>query len=256
MRSNALLLTTGLAATAQAACPSVWSTVASDLKNNMFSSCNDDARAAIRLPFHDCFAGACDGSILLSDECDTRQENIQLQSICRSLGSKVTEYGVGAGDLIQVAAGELTSPSPIYTPAPILTWCLNSLALAVDKCTPGPVLTVRVGRKDSSSPNPEAMPNPSSSASELVALFQSKGLSSRDLVALVGAHSAGKNLRGQSFDSTPDNLDVGYYDDVLTGRAPTAIQSDINLSKSGATRAAWTAFGVDQSSWNNDFAVA
>lgn len=106
MYSKVFLLTTAIAATARAQCPAIWSTVASDLKANLFSSCNDDARAAIRLPFHDCYAGACDGSIILSDECTTRGENTQLVGICASLGNVSTQYGVGVGDLIQVAGGK------------------------------------------------------------------------------------------------------------------------------------------------------
>lgn len=68
----------------QTSCPSVWAEVATDL-NGLFAGtdgCTDDARAAIRLPFHDCFPGACDGSIILSDECTARGENSQLTGIC------------------------------------------------------------------------------------------------------------------------------------------------------------------------------
>lgn len=107
MQSHFFLFTAALAATARAQCPAIWSDVSSDLKSNLFSTCNDDARAAIRLPFHDCYAGACDGSIILSDECTTRDENSQLVDICSSLGDKATQYNVSVADLIQVAGGEL-----------------------------------------------------------------------------------------------------------------------------------------------------
>lgn len=93
----------------QTQCPSVWGTVAADL-NGIFSGtdgCTDDARAAIRLPFHDCFPGACDGSIILSDECTTRGENSQLVDICSTLGAKATEYNVSTADMIQVAGGRI-----------------------------------------------------------------------------------------------------------------------------------------------------
>lgn len=99
------LFTMALAATAQAQCPAVWGTVASDLKGNLFSDCNNNTRAAIRLPFHDCYAGACDGSIILSDECTTRGENTQLVGICSTLGDMATSYNVSVADLIQVAGG-------------------------------------------------------------------------------------------------------------------------------------------------------
>lgn len=95
----------------QSQCPSIWGTVAADL-NSIFAGddgCTDDARAAIRLPFHDCFPRACDGSIILSDECTARGENSQLVDICSTLGAKATEYNVSTADMIQVAGG--TSPA-------------------------------------------------------------------------------------------------------------------------------------------------
>lgn len=85
-------------------CPSAWSNVGFKLKDT-FGECNSLARQAIRLPFHDCFPGACDGSIILSDECNTRDENTQLRQICSTLGSMAKEFKVGVADLIQVAAG-------------------------------------------------------------------------------------------------------------------------------------------------------
>lgn len=97
----------------QTQCPSVWGTVATDL-NAIFSGdngCTDDARAAIRLPFHDCFPGACDGSIILSDECTARGENSQLVDICSTLGAKATEYNVSTADMIQVAGGRTQADS-------------------------------------------------------------------------------------------------------------------------------------------------
>lgn len=99
----------------QTSCPSVWGTVAADL-NAIFAGddgCTDDARAAIRLPFHDCFPGACDGSIILSDECTARGENSQLVGICSTLGAKATEYNVSTADMIQVAGGRTQAGSTL-----------------------------------------------------------------------------------------------------------------------------------------------
>jgi hypothetical protein len=89
-------------------CPAVWQDVATDL-HSLFVDGNgqatDDARAAIRLSFHDCFPGACDGSIILANECGTRPENSQMVSICGTLGSKATQYNVSTADTIQLATG-------------------------------------------------------------------------------------------------------------------------------------------------------
>lgn len=85
-------------------CPDVWSSVARKLKDT-FGDCNSNARMAIRLPFHDCWNGACDGSIILTNECTARSENAQLRPICQTLGDMADEFNVGVADLIQVAAG-------------------------------------------------------------------------------------------------------------------------------------------------------
>lgn len=90
-------------------CPAVWKDVATDLYALFVDSAGqatDDARAAIRIPFHDCFPEACDGSIILADECSTRPENAQLIPICNILGQKATQYNVGTADTIQLAAGK------------------------------------------------------------------------------------------------------------------------------------------------------
>ena len=94
---------------AMAQCPAVWTDVAADLKATFVDDdglCTDDARAAIRLSFHDCFPGSCDGSVILANECTDRVENTQMIGICGTLETKATEFDVGTADLIQFAAGE------------------------------------------------------------------------------------------------------------------------------------------------------
>lgn len=76
-----------------------------------YGQCNGDARAAIRLGFHDAgawksglnFAGA-DGSIALSDTELTRIENRGLQAITEKLLDVRKRFDVGVADLIQFAA--------------------------------------------------------------------------------------------------------------------------------------------------------
>lgn len=84
-------------------CPAVWTKVAADLKDT-FAGCSSEARQAIRAAFHDCFTGACDGSLILANECLDREENLQIQPICDLLGQKAVEYNVGTADMIQAAA--------------------------------------------------------------------------------------------------------------------------------------------------------
>jgi hypothetical protein len=120
LHSLVLLLASSLAAvqaTNSSACPSVWSTVASDLKQS-FSGCNVQARNAIRFAFHDAAGyssktptyapatGGADGSLLLSQEEIRRPIEAPLQSFQPFLLGKYNQYksqGVGAADLVQFA---------------------------------------------------------------------------------------------------------------------------------------------------------
>lgn len=87
-------------------CPAVWNDIANQLGSLFLSNgqCNDNARGAIRAAFHDCFNGACDGSLILAQEY-SRPENNGLASICQTLGSIAEQHNVGTADLIQFAAG-------------------------------------------------------------------------------------------------------------------------------------------------------
>ena len=87
---------------ADGSCPGTWWDLAGDLENTFFEdgTCSDPARAAIRLAFHDCFPGSCDGSIIKAEECWKRPENIQMYAICTTLGEKADYYGVSYADII------------------------------------------------------------------------------------------------------------------------------------------------------------
>ncbi|KAF2139326.1 class II peroxidase [Aplosporella prunicola CBS 121167] len=219
----------------RASCPSVWNDVVSEL-NGLFVSggqCNDDARAAIRLSFHDCFSGAgCDGSLVLAQEY-TRSENAGLQDISLKVGDLANKYNVGVADMIQFAG-----------------------AVATTACPLGPRIRVLVGRTDSSTPAPEGdLPNDKASASTLISQFQAKGFSATDLAALVGAHSAAKQFNaipeksGQSLDSTPGTWDTKFYSETLNGKAPVSLDSDINLSNDSRTSGSFKVFAAGQAAW-------
>lgn len=99
-----------------AVCPPVWGEISKTLTAQFLADgqCTDAARAAIRAAFHDCFNGACDGSLILADEC-SRQENTGLGRLCGNLGNLAKEKKVGVADLIQFAAG-MHSPHPSSKP--------------------------------------------------------------------------------------------------------------------------------------------
>jgi hypothetical protein len=114
-----------------------------------------------------------------------------------------------------------------------------------------------VGRIDTSTANPTGqMPGPNDAADSVIADFAAKGFSSTELVALVGAHSAGKSLQGVAFDSTVDDLDVVFYEETLDGSAPTSVGADVNLANSSVTNSAWTGFAASLSDWQAAFVPA
>jgi hypothetical protein len=90
----------------QTTCPPVWNEISTTLTAQFLGDgeCTDAARAAIRAAFHDCFNGACDGSLILANEC-SNSENRGLERVCGNLGNLANEKQVGVADLIQFAAG-------------------------------------------------------------------------------------------------------------------------------------------------------
>ncbi|KAF2813835.1 heme peroxidase [Mytilinidion resinicola] len=192
--------------------------------------CNEIARQAIRLGFHDAgiwsqsnaaagqdFGGA-DGSILLSCSEISRPENSGLQGIAALAKATTKSFGVGYADLIQFSA--------IH---------------AVVTCPLGPRIRVFVGRKDSSTPAPNGLlPGVNDSADKLVALFQDKTIPPHDLAALVGAHTTSRQFfvdttrKGAPQDGIPGIWDTLIYNQTVgTGPLPKQVlrfNSDLVLS--------------------------
>jgi len=87
-------------------CPRVWKRVSRTLASMMVDKgeCNNLARAAVRAAFHDCFNGACDGSLFLAGEL-SRQENLGLADGVTQLGKLAQRFKVGVADMFQFAGG-------------------------------------------------------------------------------------------------------------------------------------------------------
>jgi hypothetical protein len=132
------------------ACPAVWTQISTTLTAQFLADgqCTDAARAAIRSSFHDCFNGACDGSLILANEC-SNTENRGLERLCGNLANVATQTQVGVADLIQFAA-----------------------AHAIKTCPGGPTVPVKVGRTDSSTPGQlGVLPGGNVPGGDLVQLF-------------------------------------------------------------------------------------
>jgi hypothetical protein len=140
----------GLGRGREEACPAVWSEISKTLTEQFLADgqCTDAARAAIRGSFHDCFNGACDGSLILANEC-SNFENRGLERLCGNLGNVASQTKVGVADLIQFAA-----------------------AHAIKTCPGGPTVPFHIGRKDSNQANAlGVLPGPNVDGEVLVRRF-------------------------------------------------------------------------------------
>ena len=216
--------------------------------------CNDLARAAVRLGFHDAATwskrlaesgqdfGGADGSLVLFNEV-TRLDNRGLEAIVKKMAAIQKKYKVGMADLIQYGSIHATVTCPL-----------------------GPRVRAFIGRKDATQASPEGLlPDVHADPASLVALFQDKTVVPHDLVALLGAHSTSrqffvdKTRQRQPQDSTPAIWDVKFYGETLQPSPPRNVfrfPSDIALSTFNATKDEWQEFVNDQGHWNEDYATS
>ncbi|XP_010453676.1 PREDICTED: peroxidase 67-like [Camelina sativa] len=138
----------------------------------------------LRLFFHDCFVNGCDGSILLDDTTSFVGEKTAGPSNNSVRGFEVI-------DKIK---------STVESLCPGIVSCADLLAIAARDSVlllGGPGWSVKLGRRDSMTANFAAansgvIPSPISTLSNLINRFKAQGLSTRDMVALSGAHTIGK----------------------------------------------------------------
>ncbi|PSN65115.1 heme peroxidase [Corynespora cassiicola Philippines] len=231
-------------------CPDIWGTISSDLTTMFLTGgqCNDNARAAIRLNFHDCGAwetklgatGGCDGSLILSNEL-SRKENSGLQDIAAKIQALAVKRNVGIADLIVFAGSH-----------------------AVVTCPGGPQLKTWIGRNDSSTAAPDGLlPDVNAGADSLFQLFQNKGFNDVDLAALLGAHSTSKQFgvdtarAGTPQDTTPGVWDVKYYSDTVNPPSSVFVfPSDAKLANHTQVGKQFRGFQNNQGKWNGKFADA
>lgn len=233
----------------------IWKHIADEMRDAMVGTagrCNNFARAAIRIGFHDAGTwskstgdhGGADGSVVLANECEDRHENSGLGEVCsliRDWYAKYEQYGIGMADLIQMAANVGTVSCPM-----------------------GPRVRTYVGRKDRSTPAPEDnLPSPFGTADELIAMFEDKTISPAGLVALLGAHTVSQqrfiveDRAGDPQDSTPGVWDSLYFRETVDSDAPQRVfklESDVNISKDPRTSPTWQKFSgalVGQITWND-----
>ncbi|KAH9879757.1 hypothetical protein J1614_001780 [Plenodomus biglobosus] len=219
-------------------------------------TCNDNARAAIRMGFHDAGAwdkfsanGGADGSILMNFGEIDRPENNGLQSVRTLLRGVQSKYKVGYADLAQYAHNH-----------------------ASISCPKGPRVRTFIGRKDATKAAPLGLlPDVHDSADKIIALFQNKGISAHDLAALLGAHATARQrfvdtrpvAVNKPLDTTIGVWDVEFYNDTLNNAAGSSasqkvfvLPSDKVLSQHPKISDEWKSFVGEQEHWNEDYAKA
>ncbi|KAF2753120.1 heme peroxidase [Pseudovirgaria hyperparasitica] len=236
----------------------VWNDVSATLTEKFLGPtgrCNDNARAAVRLGFHDAGSwsqkladagqnfGGADGSLLMDFGEQDRDANNGLQEIRLLLRDVQAKHGVGFADLAQFAHNHATVTCPL-----------------------GPRIKTYVGRPDATKAAPDGLlPSTFDTADNLLALFADKTFTAAELAALLGAHTTARQFHsiagqeGDAQDSTPGVWDVAFYNETLqtsNDTRLTILPSDLALAKSSQMSAAFSGFIGRQGFWNARYSTA
>ncbi|KAL5732998.1 hypothetical protein ACOSP7_032341 [Xanthoceras sorbifolium] len=183
-------------------CPRLLSAVKSSV-HSAVSRENRMGASILRLFFHDCFVNGCDGSILLDDTSSFTGEK-------NAAPNRNSARGFEVIDAIKSAVERV---------CPGVVSCADVLAIAARDSVEflgGPTWNVKLGRRDARTASQAAannsIPPPTSNLNQLISSFSSVGLSTRDLVALSGAHTIGQSrcvqFRPRIYNET--NIDSSF----------------------------------------------
>ncbi|GLJ14586.1 hypothetical protein SUGI_0236180 [Cryptomeria japonica] len=259
-------------------CPKALSTVKAAVKAAVANEKRMGA-SLLRLHFHDCFVNGCDGSILLDDS-----SNITGEKTARPNANSVRGF-----DVVD------TIKSNVEAVCSGVVSCADILAIAARDSVVelgGPSWTVQLGRRDSKTASLSGansnIPAPTSSLSALISSFSNQGLSTKDMIALSGAHTIGQarctNFRTHIYNETninsafatsvkakcPSNggdnnlspLDVQtpiafdnkYYANLRSQKG--LLHSDQELFNGGSADSQVTTYSNNQNTFFSDFAAA
>ncbi|XP_059456933.1 peroxidase P7-like [Corylus avellana] len=261
-------------------CPKLFSTV----KSTVQSAISKEARmgaSLLRLFFHDCFVNGCDGSILLDDTSNFIGEK-------NAAPNRNSARGFDVIDNIK---------SAVENVCPGVVSCADIVAIAArDSAVTlgGPNWNVKLGRRDARTASQAAantsIPPPTSNLNQLVSSFSKVGLSTRDMVALSGAHTIGQarctSFRARIYNETnidssfaqtrrsncprttgsgdnnlapldiqtPTGFDNNYYKNLLQKKG--LLHSDQQLFNGGSTDSIVRSYSNSQTNFNSDFVAA
>uniref|UniRef100_A0A0D3F2W7 Peroxidase n=1 Tax=Oryza barthii TaxID=65489 RepID=A0A0D3F2W7_9ORYZ len=232
-----------------ASCPTVHGVVRQVMSQAVMNDTRAGA-AVLRLFYHDCFVGGCDASVLLDDT-----PAAPVEAVCPAT--------VSCADVLAIAARD----------------SVNLVSHTHSTHTRARARAISAGR---------AGRGPEADISALVSAFAAKGLSSRDLAALSGAHTVGRascvNFRTRVYcdanvspafashqrqscpasggdaalaplDSlTPDAFDNGYYRNLVAGAG--LLHSDQELFNNGPVDSVVQLYSSNAAAFSSDFAAS
>ncbi|KAH7855838.1 hypothetical protein Vadar_029562 [Vaccinium darrowii] len=262
-------------------CPNLFTTINSVVKSAISKEARMGA-SLLRLFFHDCFVNGCDGSLLLDDTSTFTGEK-------RAAPNFNSVRGFDVVDNIK---------SAVEQACPNVVSCADIIAItARDSVVTlgGPSWNVLLGRRDARTASQAAanssIPPPTFNLSALISSFSAVGLSTKDMVALVGSHTIGQarctNFRARiynetnSLDSslaqtrrrncpnttgsgdnnlapldlqTPTAFDNNYYKNLVNQRG--LLHSDQQFFSGGSTDSLVRTYSTGQSTFTSDFVAA
>ncbi|GMH05050.1 hypothetical protein Nepgr_006890 [Nepenthes gracilis] len=203
-------------------CPGLFTAI----KPVVQSAINKEARmgaSLLRLFFHDCFVNGCDGSVLLDDSSTFIGEKKAAPNLKSLRGFNVV-------DEIKSAV-EKVCPGIVSCADVLAVTARDSVAILG-----GPEWNVKLGRRDATTASQAAanssLPPPTSSLRSLISSFHSNGLSTKDLVALYGAHTIGQarctNFRAHIYNDS--NIDSSFARERRAKCPSTIGDGDDNLA--------------------------
>ncbi|XP_020593763.1 peroxidase 4-like [Phalaenopsis equestris] len=259
-------------------CPNLFSTI-KPVVEEAISKEKRMGASLLRLLFHDCFVQGCDASLLLDDNGGFRGEK-------KAKPNKNSARGFEVIDKIK---------SAVERACPGVVSCADILVItARDSVSTlgGPNWRVKLGRRDSRTASFSGannnIPPPTSSLTNLISKFAAQGLSTRDMVALSGAHTIGaarctsfrkriynENNIDSSFAAarksscprssgdnnlspldlqTPTSFDNNYYKNLINLRG--LLHSDQQLFSNGSTSSQVQFYARNYDSFESDFVAA